>query len=105
MPYPPVCWVAGWTGAPPQVSPAAPPTPNCIGPAAPKGLVPDCTPGRSDWPLPLSASSAAVPWPPAPADAGEQHADHQHRADDEQVVAEDRIQPDALGDQGTALAR
>ena len=34
--------VAGWTGAPPQVLPAAPPMPICIGPAAPKALSSRC---------------------------------------------------------------
>ena len=51
MPYPPVCSEAGWTGAPPQVFPAAPPMPNCIGPAAPALLAPEWTPGASDCPL------------------------------------------------------
>ena len=50
MPYPPVCSDAGWTGAPPQVFPARPPTPNCIGPAAPAAFSPECTPGASERP-------------------------------------------------------
>jgi hypothetical protein len=37
----------------------APRTPICIGPAAPKGFVPLCTPGRVLWPLSLSS----VPMP------------------------------------------
>src|SRR4029077_5026370 len=45
---PAVLWEGGGPGRP-QVSPAAPPTPNCIGPAAPKGLVSACTPGAVDW--------------------------------------------------------
>src|ERR1700726_1835257 len=45
---------AGWTGAPPQTLPAAPPMPICIGPAAPNALDPLCTPGRVVWPLSLS---------------------------------------------------
>src|ERR1017187_6366556 len=36
---------AGWTGAPPQVLPAAPPLPICIRPAAPNPFDPLCPPG------------------------------------------------------------
>ena len=52
-------WLAGWTGAPPQVLPAAPPIPICIGPAAPNAFDPLRTPGKVDWPLSLST----VPMP------------------------------------------
>ena len=47
---PPGCAPAGWIGAPPQVFPAAPPMPICIGPAAPNAFAPLCTPGRVDRP-------------------------------------------------------
>ncbi len=48
--------VARWIGAPPQVFPAAPVTPICIGPAAPKAFQPLCTPGSLLRPSSLSTS-------------------------------------------------
>ena len=50
MATPLTCSPAGWTGAPPQVFPAAPLMPICIGPAAPKALAPLRTPGMLDRP-------------------------------------------------------
>src|SRR6266702_2252386 len=50
MPYPPVRMLAGWAGGPPQVFPAAPPMPNCIGPAAPALLAPEWRPGAPERP-------------------------------------------------------
>src|SRR6185369_1613035 len=56
---PATTWLAGWTGAPPQLLPDAPSMPICIGPAAPKPFWPLRTPGRVVWPLLLST----VPMP------------------------------------------
>src|ERR1017187_3344692 len=47
---------AGWTGAPPQVSPPAPRMRIGMGPAAPNAFDPLCTPGRLDRPSLLSTS-------------------------------------------------
>src|ERR1700760_3553249 len=52
-------WLAGWMAVPPHTSPAAPPMPICIGPAAPNALAPLCTPGKVVGPLALST----VPMP------------------------------------------
>src|SRR6476646_5676762 len=56
---PATTWLAGWTGAPPQLLPDAPSMPICIGPAAPKPFWPPRTPGKVVWPFLLST----VPMP------------------------------------------
>ena len=48
--------LAGWTAAPPQLLPDAPPMPICIGPAAPNAFAPLRTPGSMVRPWLLSTS-------------------------------------------------
>jgi len=82
-------------------------------PTTRSGTAPPLYPPLWRWPPARSPTSAnpelgampsgAVFGASRPARPGEQHADRQDGTDDEEVVAEDRVEPHTLGDERTAL--